>query len=82
MEIDPTNSLLASLTSGKVPAVAKHHLTNVAFNTEQHHHRGAKISASNGCFSLMTADLSTSQARLPPLPTIVQLKQMRSVGTC
>jgi hypothetical protein len=41
MEIDPTNPLLASLTSGKVPAVAEHHLTNVKSNTEQHHHRGA-----------------------------------------
>jgi hypothetical protein len=74
MEIDPTNSLFASLTSGKVPPVAEHHLTNVASNTEQHHHRGAQLSASNGCFLSMTADLSTSQARLPPLPTIVQFE--------
>jgi hypothetical protein len=50
MEIDPTNSLPASLTSGKVPAVAEHHLTNVASNTEQHHHRCAQLSASNGFF--------------------------------
>ena len=74
MEIDPTNPLLASLTSGKVPAVAEHHLTNVKSNTEQHHHRGAQLSASKGCFSSMRADLSTSQARLPPLPTIVQFE--------
>ena len=72
MEIDPTNLLLALLTSGKVPAVAEHHLPNVASNTEQHHHRGAQLSASNECFSSMTADLSTNQARLPPLTTIVQ----------
>ena len=74
MEIDPTNLLLASLTSGKVPAVAEHHLINVASNTEQHHHRGAQLSASNGCFSSITADLSTSQARFPPLQTIVQFE--------
>jgi hypothetical protein len=74
MEIDPTNLLLASLTSGKVPAVAEHHLTNIASHTEQHHHRGAQLSASNGCFLSMTADLSTNQARLPPLPTIVQFE--------
>jgi hypothetical protein len=67
MEIDPTNSLLSSLTSGKVSAVAEHHLTNVASNTEQHHHRGAQLSASNGCFSSLTADHTTSQAHFPPI---------------
>ncbi len=81
MEIDTTNSLLASLTSGKVPTVAEHHLTNVASNTEQHYHRGAQPSASNGCFLSMTADLTTSQARFHHCQRLCNLKQMRWVGT-
>ncbi len=74
MEIDPTNALLASLTSAQVPAVAAKQTTKVASNTEQHHQRGAQPSASNGCFSSITADLTTSQARVSPLPMCVQFE--------
>lgn len=74
MEIDPTNSLLASLTSGKVPATAGIQQTNAAApsNTVQHYQRVAQPSTSNGCFSSITADQTPSQARFSPLPTSVQ----------
>ncbi len=50
--------------------MAEHHLTNVASNTEQHHHHGAQPSASNGCFLSMTADLTTSQGGHMLTPTV------------
>ena len=74
MEIDPTNALLASLTSAQLPAVAEKQTIKVASNTEQHHQRGAQPSASNGCFSSITADLTTSQASVSPLPMCVQFE--------
>ena len=76
MEMDPTNSLLTSLT-GNVP---HHSRATAQTNTVTHSLRALQPSMSNGCVSSITADHTTSQTFCPALPASVQFDNNLNVG--
>ena len=70
MEMDPTNSLLTSLTSN----VSHQHHTTVPNTTVLQSLHGLQPTMSNEGMSSIMADQTMSQARFPPLPSSVQFK--------
>ena len=76
MEMDPTNSLLTSLT-GNVPKNAR---PTIQINNGVPSLRGSELSMSNGYVSSITADHIPSQTLCPPLPASVQFNNNSNVN--